>query len=148
MPCNTMLSSKNWGRGRRGFFGFQGGCCLETDWASVCLWEVVQCSSPPPSFVKQPLYCSQIFLVFALPFLSLVPPAVVVVKWGTSKWLCGCLAAGRGQPTASILFYSDVFFKMLFLLSFNELDLSLFSKSTFFFLGLPELLPSFDNPLL
>lgn len=70
--CNTLLSSKNWGRGWRGDFGFQAGCFLGTAWVSVCLCE--------------------------------------------------------GQPTASTLFYREVIFKMLLLLSFNQLVLDCSQK--------------------
>lgn len=36
------------------------------------------------------------FLAFALPIFSPIP---LGAGWGLSKWLCGCLAAGWGQPT-------------------------------------------------
>lgn len=66
-----------------GFFGSQGGCCLETGCASVCLWEVVNdlfcftCFSPLfPSHTK--LYLSQptSFFAFALPILPVIPLGV------------------------------------------------------------------------
>jgi len=42
MLCTLTLSNNSWGRGRKRWgFCFPGGCCLETGWASVCLWEVV-----------------------------------------------------------------------------------------------------------
>lgn len=40
IPCNIMLSNKNWGKWKKkkeAGVGFQGGCGSETVWGSVCL---------------------------------------------------------------------------------------------------------------
>ena len=84
-----------------GCLAFQGSCCLETKGTSACLWEVVSgcvaslvCSpSPFPSLMKLSLSSPMSFLTFLL--YSLPHPVVR----GVSKGLCGCLAAGWGQPT-------------------------------------------------
>lgn len=89
-----------------GLSSLQGGCCLETGWASDCLWEVVNdffCFACIffPSFLHL-LNCMNFDLwVFShlLFLLSLIP------LWAgqrcMSEWLCGNLAAGYSQPTTS-----------------------------------------------
>lgn len=89
---------------------------MGTAWVSLCLWKVLFFS-----FV----HCSSVTCYIAPRVFLLMLPSHCQWWWwqrrGVSKWLYGCLPVGQSQPTASTLFYCDVFFKMLFLLSFNQL---------------------------
>lgn len=85
----------------------QGGCCLETGWASDCLWEVVNdflCFACifSPSFLHL-LNCMHLDLrVFShLLFLLFLSSHLQAGQRCASEWLCGHLAAGYSQPTTS-----------------------------------------------
>lgn len=110
IPWNIMLSLKN-KRGEEGLGGgrrsgweiiFQGGCCLETDWVWVCIWEVVRnsicitscLSTPRTVFLSQPV---------SLRTSLLFSPCSHSWSVGVSKQRCDCLAAGQAKPTAWLL---------------------------------------------
>lgn len=110
IPWHIMLGLKNkreeealWGGRRSGWETiFQGGCCLETDWVWVCIWEVVRNCICITSCLSTPrtVFLSQLW-VFLLGFYSL--PCSDSWSVGVSKQLCDCLAAGQAKPTTWLL---------------------------------------------
>lgn len=101
IPWNIMLSLKN-KRGEEGLGGgrrsgweiiFQGGCCLETDWLWVCIWEVVRnsicitscLSTPRTVFLSQPVSL-RTSLLFSPLFPQLECGSQQAAVWLLSCW--------------------------------------------------------------
>lgn len=100
IPWNITLSLKN-KRGEEGLGGgrrsgweiiFQGGCCLETDWVWVCIWEVVRNCICITSCLSTPrtLFLSQPVSLFTLLLFSPLFPQLECGSQQAAVWLLSC----------------------------------------------------------
>lgn len=80
-----------------GVFGFQGACCSETDWAAICLWEVMHDYLPFASSLHLLNCLYQNPQVFTL--LAFFP---ILFDCGGSQAERKCLAADQSLHTTFI----------------------------------------------